>query len=120
VKTSEILRQAEHYLWNGQSKSDLEWFCKRNGSLKEQFLCHAVERSVRKGSWNRSAPQNLAQKSRYISDMIESRMYPHVTLNTWLAECANIPKEHLTDVNVQEHRKQWLHLLIKEFQAKGD
>ena len=120
MKTSEIIEKAQIFLWDGRDGRELDWDYKIRASLKEQFICHAIQRAVRNGTMAGYAEPSALRKLTQVISMIESRIAPSCTLCGWLIKKHGIPEKELTHVRVQKHRKQWMKKLIKEFKAKGD
>lgn len=106
MKTSELIRYAKQYLWDGYRTIDLF-----RPDMTE-YICHALE----------TAGERRKQKSKALVVMvlIESRLKGK-TLRQWVARRLRVESEYdLPNVDVQRHRLQWMELLAKEYEAKGD
>ena len=98
MKKSEMLMKCKKILWDGVSETDVKVTC----------ICWALEKTV--GNKHAEPLRNI----------ISERLGVHPTIFSWLLYECNIPVEQLTDEAIQKHRHQWVDLLIKEFEAKGD
>ena len=98
MRKSEMLMKCKGFLWDGVSE--------RNG--KVDYICFALQYAI--GS------DNADPLCKIISGRLEG--WPSVV--TWLRHECKIPKEQLTYAAIQKHRHQWVDLMIKEFEAKGD
>lgn len=114
MKTSELLTAAKKYLWDGKNDADLEDL----NQHKTEYICFAIT-NVRHFELDvTEAPiYKLVRKTR---DMIEQRLFPCNTMESWLFRETYVPLKDLTPDRVQAHRLAWMNLLIKEFKAKGD
>jgi len=85
----------------------------------ERFICCALMVLQERG---RIAEHDYHRVCR----IIESRLFPHTTLETWLEDKgvralrAHNPRPIEILDRVQQHRHAWLDLMIKEFKRKGD
>ena len=70
------------------------------------YVCRAVE----------NANGESKSVTHLISDMIHDRISPFASVEVWLGNEANIPREKLTRKNLQAYRHAWLDSLIKEFE----
>lgn len=111
LKTSNIIRKAKTYLWNGAGDQ---------GQHKEEYICFAVTSAIRNGVWGVNASPEAEQRASEIRAMIESRLAPFISLESWLMKVGNVPRSALNSRRLQEHRRQWMDMLIAEFEAKGD
>ena len=111
MKTSEIIEKARPYLWDGDLKTYGD---------KEEFLCHAIVRGNRGGRWDHRAPLAVEGRLIEVRSVIEERLHPYCTLDSWLLRRAGVAMKDLTSSNVQKHRWQWMEKLIVEFKRKGD
>lgn len=110
MKTSELLTEAKKYLWDGKDPRQLE-------SLdKSEYICFAILSAAR------NTPAKPEDHSTYLrcSKVIQSSLFPHNCVETWLLRSAGIPPKELTYKRIQAHRLAWMDVLIKEFKAKGD
>lgn len=119
LKTSDLIRQALPYLWDGKDYGEV---CQ---SKKEEYLCHAIMRAARGGHKNwmfieHRAELRVEQRIKEVKDMIEQRLVPYNSLESWLLYVGNVLARDLTHENVQKHRKQWARRMIAEFKRKGD
>ena len=119
LKTSDLIRQALPYLWDGKD------FGKMDQRNKEEYLCHAITRAGRGGHKNwvyheHRAQLYVEQRIKEVKDMIEKRLFPYNSLESWLQYVGDVRARDLTHENVQRHRKQWARRMIAEFKRKGD
>ena len=98
MKKSQMLRKAKKVLWDGVSE--------RNGKVPSIYLALACA-----VGYKHAAP---------LCNIIIERLEGWPTVGTWLHNKCNISIEQLTPKAVQKHRHQWVDLMIKEFEAKGD
>ena len=98
MKKSEMLMKCKELLWDGVSEY----------KGKIDFICLALLRAV--GSSHAEPLRNI----------ISERLEGYFSLRDWLCYECKIPYAQLTDEALQKHRHQWVDLLIKEFEAKGD
>ena len=73
-----------------------------------EFICCAIT----DGAPNLSSRFNDGSEAR---EMIESRIWPWITLETWLKNQRRVRAKDLTFERIQQHRHAWLQQLIKEF-----
>lgn len=104
MKTSTLLRRARRYLWDGNS-------CLYQYPLRYRCLCIAVERAAHKGAHYRNIP---------VCVEIQRRLGGHPTLEKWLLSKDVVLHYKTDEPAIQAHRKQWLNMLIAEYEAKGD
>lgn len=118
LKTSTLIRNGLQYLWDGRSYEAI-----RSGR-KEEYLCHAIARSVRRGveDWyGRRCPEREVEIAlNRVRNMICERLRPHFSLSNWLASEGISDKALAKEQDVQTHRRQWALKMIAEFEAKGD
>jgi 5S rRNA maturation endonuclease (ribonuclease M5) len=106
IKTSELIRYAKRYLWDGYTTAHLF-----QPDMTE-YICHALETAGERRKQNKKA---LA-----VMVLIDSRLNGR-TLRQWVARRLRVKSEYdLPTVDVQRHRLQWMELLAKEYEAKGD
>lgn len=110
MKTSELLTEAKKYLWDGEDEKELERLD------KSEYICFAILSAARNSS-NERANHEIYFQCRKV---IESSLFPHNCVETWLLRSAGIPPKEMTHKRIQAHRLAWMNLLIKEFKAKGD
>ena len=112
MKTSELLRLAKTYLWDGKDPATPLPSC----------ICFAIKEAACDAS--KSATDDEASdiyELRYVlRRRIAAHLAPYSTLAMWLHETAGVPYSALTDARVQAHRHAWLDMLIAEHEAKGD
>ena len=75
---------------------------------KQGFLCWAVTAAYRAGKID-------LEQVKLAKSLIEHRICPHHTADTWLVASGGVPNEELTHPAVQTYRKRWLASLIEEF-----
>ena len=98
-KIHEALVAAKPYLWDGkQSHCETEHL----------YICFAIDHAEDHAGlpWRCGV---LAEEE------IARRLQPEIAVHSWLRYKAKIPKELLTEKNVQAYRHRWLDALIEEF-----
>ena len=101
MKSSEMLRKAKDFLWDGVSP--------RAGVLNTNVgICYALICAVGR------------DESPRVHQEIGRRLAPYGYVDNWLHHIAGVPWEQLTPENVQAYRHRWLEHLIKEYESKGD
>ena len=98
MKKSEMLREAKKFLWDGVSK--------RN--RKEVYICLALSFNVG------------FKQTNELRKIIYERIGGFGSIDKWLHDKYNIPKEQFKNEAMQAYRHQWVDMLIEEFEAKGD
>lgn len=104
MKTSEILRKAKKYLWNGTSKT-----------VSREALCLAL--------WDAACLSTPADRARIgkVMNRISRALHKQSYVHGWL-----VAKGHATyaQINnpklIQAYRHRWLNALIAEYERKGD
>lgn len=104
MKTSEILKIAKMYLWDG-----------RNHQCGALGLCGAIKRAIHN---NRNSTDRV--KASEVIDRVQSSLGKWVFVSSWLRAEHNIPAKKLTPKNLQAYRQLWLNELIAEYESKGD
>ena len=98
MKKSKMLRKAKEVLWDGVSEN----------KEKELCICYALVQTVG------------GKQAEPLCNIIHERLEAYPTLFAWLRYKCNIPLGQLKNEALQKHRHQWVDLMIKEFEAKGD
>ena len=119
LKTSDLIRQALPYLSDGKDYDEVDQ------GKTEEYLCHAISRAARGGHKNwmfieHRAELRIEQRIKEVRGMIEKRLSPYNSLESWLKYVGNVCGRDLTRENLQKHRKQWARRMIAEFKRKGD
>lgn len=93
---AEAFRAAKKYLWDGR------------GGRGYKHICYALEETYlpKRDYWDTIV---LAK------GIVASRIYPHLSVETWLIEKKLIDKYNHDRAMVQQYRHAWLDALIKEF-----
>jgi hypothetical protein len=104
TKSSELLRRAKDYLWDGVSPMN-------KPNWKSIFICFAIR--------DAALPKEGYEYSK-LKNEITRRLKPFQMVYTWLHERAKIPGRDLTYKNIQAYRHRWLDALIAEYEVKGD
>ena len=107
MKTSEIFKQAEKYLWDGT--------CLCTGSGKTDFICTAVDSA---------APAHPTAVHRARSAIMD-RIFPHATYTAWAAANGHLPIDWRDNRDywypiIQANRLRWLRELQREYHEQGD
>ena len=110
MKTSELLREAKKYLWDGKDEKELEHLD------KSEYICFAILSAARNNP-NETIEHSTCLRCRRV---IEASLFPHNCVETWLLRSAGIPPKEMTHRRIQAYRLAWIDVLIKEFKAKGD
>lgn len=110
MKSSEIIRAAKQYLWNGRTVNSRSSY----GYYKYQHVCYAICALE-----NNCRLNGISSKIKAIRKEIQTQLEGFVSLDVWLEYKAGIKKD-LTARNIQRHRKQWMELLAQQYEAKGD
>jgi len=115
VKTSEYLRKAKPFLWNGK-KNTVPW-------KQGVGLCIALARTTDYGFYG-DAHAEAERIERKVCDRIMGLLGRHSTfLNEWLVEQGiNIRRRDgkVNDRKLQRTRLAWLNWLIADYESKGD
>ena len=104
MKTSELLKRAEKYLWVGV------------GPVKDKvvYLCHVVFDTT---------PDMAASFG--ARDTIMDRIFPHISYDKWAVANGHLPIDWWDNRDywypiIQANRLNWLRELQREFREKGD
>lgn len=114
MKTSKILTLAKKELAKTAAESDFYT------GTKEKYVCLAIRRA---GDKCESAKD--ADAARRVVWMVESRLSPYATLESWLTAKGCLTYDHVgldeaMYARIQQHRHAWLDEMIAEFKRKGD
>lgn len=116
MKTSEVLREALDYLWDGKDIKDPR-------QVLGEHICHAIvcakfkKTSVSNHEWRQfDHDQDGYQRTQ---EMVQDRLYPSISAGGWLVK-NGIPINQLTEVKMQEWRRLWILSMIAEFETNGD
>jgi hypothetical protein len=118
LTTSQLLKEAKQYLWNGRnSRADEDNNC--------IFICHSIDRVKERLSFKRVDAIKYHALIREIDSRLASKKpsgrVQQNTLKSWLVEVAGLSwSDVMNDVAVQKHRRDWMNMLIAEYQSKGD
>jgi hypothetical protein len=103
IKTSEILRAAKYYMWDGHG------YCAHT-----YYLCTSIQ----------LAAERLSGDNRFKAEIIKNRISksiaPENFVSRWLENAVGVPVTELTCKNLQAYRHRWLDALIAEYEAKED
>jgi hypothetical protein len=109
MKTSEILRLAKEQLWTGVGRP----------CLKPKFICHAINRTLGKGT----SGEDIFHAKRIVCDLI----HPCITLEDWLLRKKHVKHSDLYSgtksrnrARLQATRHAWLDHLIQHHESLGD
>lgn len=94
---AELCRLAAQLLWDG---SDIRPFGMR------KYLCQAIQDAAKDTEMHKEIASQVVST-------IERRIYPHITLESWLLW--RVPEAEITPERVQRHRYEWLKQLESEF-----
>ena len=106
MKTSEIFKQAEKYLWNGLGHDP-------RGD-KVPHLCRAVSGTT----------PDMAATAKARNTIID-RIFPHSTYTNWTVANGHLPIDWWDNQDywypiIQANRLRWLRELQREYRKKGD
>lgn len=101
MKTSELIREAKRYLWDGTRSSGLYY--------KSRYICFAIA----------DVPLAAVSQCNKAQFLISKRLGRFETLEDWL-KYNGVRSREMTTKRVQAHRLAWMELLAQEFEAKGD
>ena len=110
MKTSEVLALSKPHLAVG-------W--KDSSPWTPGYICYAIANASRCG-------QFLDEDEIRVKREIASRLYPHLTLGSWLEHEHGIGKDECAKRSIayynklQATRHAWVDSMIAEFQSKGD
>lgn len=102
MKTSTLLRRAKRHLWNGTTDLYRDY--------RRIPICLAIAEADPYLRYYEDIP---------VCQEIHKRLEGYSTLENWLRS-RGIAITDDDDVLIQRHRKQWLDMLIAEYQMKGD
>lgn len=102
MKTSELLRKARRYLWDGKGK-------------QKPKQCSGLCVAILLAETHITYPMGRDIRNRIIKSLGR-----HIYVVGWLEHKARVPRRLLTAENVQEYRHRWLDALIAEYEARGD
>jgi hypothetical protein len=101
MKTSEVFRRARRRIWEGRYSKT---------GPQSRFICYAI-------LFDATATPKERRKA---IDIVTKRLHPYHSMEDWLMARGVSAAQVLTVWKMQAHRKAWLTMLIKEFEAKGD
>lgn len=104
MKSSQLLREAKAYLWDGGRSTDIE----------TRYICHALSRAE-----CYALTHNAMPAYRRVRAVILARLAPFSTMDEWLRS-KGVRRIDMTPARLQAHRHKWVDMLIAEFRAKGD
>ena len=114
MKTSAVLKKAKRYL--AKSRND------HQSTDKESFICYSITSAAYSGSVS-------DKDSDRVQKLVQDRLSPHATLETWLEKVHHIPRVYydagFSEIGkyadkLQTTRHAWINSMIEEFEAKGD
>jgi len=94
---AELCKRAAYYLWDGSGT--------RPFGIRK-YLCQAISDAAKDIGMHKEIASQVVST-------IERRIYPHITLESWLLW--RVPEAEITPERVQAHRLAWLKQLELEF-----
>ena len=113
MKTSTVLKRAKRHL--AKNCRELDY------TFKESFICYSISSATDNGVSDTTADR--------VVTMVQERLAPHATLDTWLDRNHGINRVGCYDLGdtrtaylnkIQATRHAWVDSMIEEFEAKGD
>lgn len=102
MKSSEILREAKKFLWDGRGR--------HSPPGKGLTVCYASSRGL---GWSDKDSVHIRQR-------IMASIHPYNTVTMWLAVQMGVRHNTLTDRQKQAYRHAWVDHLIATYEAEGD
>lgn len=118
VKTSDILRLAKEYLWDGTGR--------KPPIAKTTAICFAISIATSRLCSCKSDKESreIVKKARRIRNKIQTALSAgrqnHYVVRTWLQLEKEVPAKLLTNKNMQIYRHRWLDKIIADYTAARD